>query len=282
MRIKILLSLLMFSFQTNAQVYLFDGTGDYANNEDPLGVKVYRGDNAQRIHQSYIDARNANEKYKKEKNRLNQYKDNYTMGSYKLKNIPDVYSYLFINEDGTFYWSMKYEDTYLNTAGSWVQKNNQLLLNTDVRPQNINFTYKESLKLKQQKETEMLGGGDLAIKVSYKKNELLQNKGGIKDVEVECIGMYGKVNVITNDNGEALCKRVGFPLISVTLKYKELPNISVFEKPSFDGLFWNFEFDMLSAHAEYYFNQERFNISGSSLIWNGRTLGANQEWVYEK
>lgn len=276
MKVKYILSLLFFlPVITQAEVLLFNGKGNYDNKENPLGVKVYRGSAAEK-RQSEYNMIEKNQKSNTESRRLS--------GEYKLNNIPDINSYLYLSDDYTFYWSMKYEKTYLNTKGKWEYTNNtgEIILNTDPKPENIMFSYLKSEKVPQYLETRRLGTGDLAITVNYKSDNDVEVKGGIKGVVVECLGVYGNVKTITDDNGNADCKRAGYPIRKISLKVSDLKNDTYWLNPKFSGTHWVFEFDLLSAHSEYYFENEKFQISNNEIMWNGRTLGANQQWIYKK
>lgn len=280
MKIKLLslISILLLSNGAQAEALLFNGVGDYDNKDNPLGVKVYRGSMAEKQHQRLMS------ELKIKKDQVVSTSNSRLDGDYALYNVPDVTSSLSLLNEGSFYWSMKYDETYLNTKGNWAynDETKSLTLNTSPKPDDILFSYLNSEKLPQYKETRMLGNGDLLINVAMQKNNDVEITGPIKDIDVECHGMYGVVKTKTDEKGNAFCERVGYPITKLVLRAKDIPNITYWNNPKFTGVAWNFEFDLLTAHAEYFFQNEKFNINGNELIWNGRSLGANQQWIYKK
>lgn len=274
---KTILSLLFISCFANSEALIFNGVDDYSNNNSLLGVKIIRGANVQKEY----------ERLQAEKPKVQENQNtiiNQPTGSYQLSNVPEINSFLSLNKNGEFFWSMKYEDTYLNTMGKWeYSKNNQTyILNTDPKPKNIMFKYLKSEKAPQYIETQRLGGGDLIINVNYRSLNELDVSGGIEGIEVTCEGMYGIVKTETSKEGRADCIRVGYPIKKLTLKAKDIPNDTFWISPKFEGTNWIFNFDLISAKNEYFFENEKFQLNGQDLIWNARSLGANQQWIYKK
>lgn len=283
----LLLSLTIFSlipsYSAKSEVLLFNGRGDYQNNSI-LGVKIFRGSEAQqyheRLYQSYL-----NSQAKKDPNAQIAIKSNDGNSfakEYSLSNIDGVQSVLSINEDGTFYWSMKYDKTYLNTKGNWTlnKSDNTLNLDTDPKPKDIMFKYVKQIEDAQGDETDALNNGDLHITVQQSKGDAIETRG-LKDISVSCIGMYGGDQTTTDDKGNATCHHVGYPIRKLVLKAKDLSNATYWLTPKIEGSHWLFDFDMFSAHTDYQFDHESFVIQDGGLSWNGRSLGATKNWIYK-
>lgn len=279
----LLLPIVLYSGFSNAEALIFNGVGNY-NNDSLLGVKIYRGSEAQKKHDELMSEYNDNTKkeieLKENIAKINSGNKNF-IKKYELSNIEGVYSVLSINDDGTFYWSMKYDGTYLNTKGLWKTSddNQYLYLNTTPKPRDIMFNYINSIEDSPNQEVQRLGDGDVLITINQKKSGDFDKKS-ISGVSVTCMGMYGISNAVTDDKGNALCSHAGYPLKKLILKAKDIPNTTYWMSPKFEGTHWNFEFDILSAHTDYFFNSEKFKMDNGVLIWDGRSLGANQNWVY--
>lgn len=290
-KLLLILPLIISSQYANSEALIFKGVGNYDNSDTPLGVKIYRGSAAQKNHNELMEKYNVNNLNDNNKN-LNseieiqnlQSNQKKFIKKYELSNINGVYSVLSINNDGTFYWSMKYSDTYLNTKGNWKLSDDgqYLSLNTNPKPRDIMFNYIKTIEDKQNQEVQRLGDGDVLITINQKKSDDFEQKP-LSGVSVTCMGMYGISNATTDDKGNALCIRAGYPLKKLVLKAKDIPNTTYWMEPKFEGTHWIFDFDILSAHTDYLFNNEKFRIDNEneSLIWDGRSLGANQNWEYK-
>lgn len=283
-KLTLLFPFLFYSAFSNAEALIFNGVGNYDNNDSPLGVKIYRGKEEQKKYNELMEKHNVKpQEETSSRNNLEQLNSDEKkfIKKYELSNINGVYSLLSINNDGTFYWSMKYDGTYLNTKGLWKISDDKqsIYLNTNPKPRDIMFDYVKTIEDKPMKEVERLGQGDVLITVNQKKLGDFDNKY-ISGVSVECVGMYGVSKAVTDNKGNALCAHAGYPLKKLVLKAKDIPNSTYWLEPKFEGTHWSFEFDILSAHTDYLFNNEQFKIEDKSLVWSGRSLGANQNWIY--
>lgn len=239
---------------------------------------IFRGSQAQKDYENRMNETNAI----KRPTWINN--DPLPVGNYDLQGINGVESKLAINEDGSFSWYMNYKKTNLETHGYWTYENSNndsIVLTTNPMPGDIQFKYKDSNNTGNNL-AKYMAMGNIDIYVGYEPKRNLDKNGPLKGVKVTCSGVYGKVTVITDENGKATCNRAGVPLNFITFEAPNIPNKTTFNKPKFNDFSWNFTFDYEHAHTGYAFYKERMVYSEGKLTWDAASLGGQQQWIYFK
>lgn len=210
--------------------------------------------------------------------------DKNVIGNYSLSNIPEIESNISINNNGTFFWYMKYKKTSLETTGNWiyVDKNNSIIsLTTDPMPGDIGFNFQKTNDVGNRLPS-LMAMGSYEFYIGYEPKSDFDKKGPLKNVTITCAGPYGLVTTKTDDKGFAVCTRAGYPLKFLKIKAPEIQNETTFVNPKFQGFSWNFSMDYERAHTGYAFYKEKMQIVDGKLLWDGSSLGANQKWEYLK